>query len=367
MRLVALLNLLFLAAVIPALQAYDFIGSLPLKWRPGEIPMDVQLDSTMAPRFLRDGKASWNSVAQEAIDMWNGVLREVRFESFNGETRFDGNDENEIFFSTHVYGRRFGFNVLAITTSWRIGRERVEGDTIFNTDIDWDSYRGPLDSGPMDFRRVALHEFGHTLGLDHPDSAGQVQIAIMNATISDLDTLAEDDILGVHALYPGEGRYALNVLTVGGGQVQQLPAPDQAGTYPAGTLVTLVARPERRNRFLFWSGDENRTGRKLRVRVADDLTVFANFSTNVAPVVLTQPRSQFASRSDRVSFAVRVSSGTSVDYQWEFNGQDLPGETNPTLVLDFVGHENSGLYSCRIANARGETVSKPARLVVDGY
>jgi hypothetical protein len=132
-------------------------------------------------------------------------------------------------------------------------------------------------------------------------------------------------------------------------------------------MVTLVARPERRNRFLFWSGDENRSGRKLRIRVADDLTVLANFSTNVAPMVLTQPRSQFASVADRVSFAVRVASGTPADFQWEFNGQDLPGEIRPTLVLDFVGHEDSGLYSCRVANARGETVSKPARLVVDGY
>ena len=362
-----LLKILLLCATASLLHGYDFMGSPPIKWRPGEIPMDVQLDSTKPPRFLRDGKASWNAVAQEAIDLWNGVLREVHFESFNGETRFDGNDENEIFFSTHVYGRRFGFNVLAITTTWRIGRERVEGDTIFNTDIDWDSYRGPLDSGPLDFRRVAIHEFGHTLGLDHPDRAGQVHVAIMNSTVSDLDTLAEDDIFGAHALYPGDAQYELNVATVGDGTVQQVPAPGPGGTYRAGTQVTLVARPQRRNRFLFWSGDQNQTGRKLRVYVADNMTVIANFSTSVAPVVLTQPRSQFASVDDRVTFAVRVASGAPTDFQWEFNGQDLPGETSPTLVLDSVSHENSGLYACRVSNGRGETVSKPARLVVDGY
>jgi hypothetical protein len=56
-----------------------------------------------------------------------------------------------------------------------------------------------------------------------------------------------------------------------------------------------------------------------------------------------------------------------LSYQWEFNGTDIPMETGPELVLDYVTHDNSGLYSCRITNARGETSSKPARLIVDGY
>lgn len=298
---------------------------------------------------------------------WNSVLREVQFVSFTGETRYDGNDENEVFFSSHVYGKRFGFNVLAITTTWRLGPERVEGDTIFNAGIDWDSYRGPLDAGPIDLGRVAIHEFGHTLGLDHPDRAGQVQVSVMNSTVSDLDTLAKDDVRGVHALYPGDGRYPLHVIVVGEGAVQQIPLPDREGMYPAGTLVTLVAKPQRRNRFTYWSGDENQTGRRLRVRVADELTVVANFSTNGAPVILSQPRSQFASLAERVTFAVRAASATPAVFQWQLNGQDLPGATAPTLVLDVGGHEDSGLYSCRVANARGETSSKPARLVVDGY
>jgi hypothetical protein len=56
-----------------------------------------------------------------------------------------------------------------------------------------------------------------------------------------------------------------------------------------------------------------------------------------------------------------------MSYQWEFNGTDIPAETSPELILDLVTHANSGLYACRITNARGQTSSKPARLIVDGY
>ena len=74
----------------------------------------------------------------------------------------------------------------------------------FNTGRVWEVYAGPR-RGSVDFSRVALHEFGHVFGLDHPDEHGQVVSAIMNSKISDLNWIQADDIAGIRAIYGGGG------------------------------------------------------------------------------------------------------------------------------------------------------------------
>ena len=117
----------------------------------------------------------------------------------------DGNNINNVFFSNDLYGMAFGSGVLAVTTNWSRRGSRTEADVVFNTAYTWDSYSGPLKPGVQDFHRVALHEFGHVLGLDHPDEHGQSVQAIMNSHISGLDHLTSDDIAGAQALYGGAG------------------------------------------------------------------------------------------------------------------------------------------------------------------
>src|SRR5206468_8669813 len=110
--------------------------------------------------------------------------------------------------SPDVYGTGWGAGVLAVTLSYSssTGVAMRECDVLFNSQLKWDSYRGAqrvaATGGTLfDFRRVATHAFGHVLGLNHPDQAGQSVSAIMNSVISDLDSLAYDDITGVEALY----------------------------------------------------------------------------------------------------------------------------------------------------------------------
>jgi hypothetical protein len=145
------------------------------------------------------------------MNNWNtylGVIQFVPSIVAAGNAASD-NDINEIVFSTTVEGDPFGTGVLAVTLSstYQGIHERAESDIFFNTNsITWDSYRGAQTAnGKKDIQRVALHELGHVLGLDHPDDHNQTVTAIMNKAVSDIDTLAADDISGAQSLYRAPG------------------------------------------------------------------------------------------------------------------------------------------------------------------
>lgn len=155
---------------------------------------------------LQDGSDSWNASAADALNIWNQYVDTVQFVAAepSGSSGTDG--ANEVLFSNTVYGDTWPSNALAVTLKMSSqGSVFTETDVLFNDKLKWNSYRGPLQgSGPTgtyDFHRVALHEFGHVLGLDHPDQHGQSVVAQMNSIISDLDHLADDDISGAISLY----------------------------------------------------------------------------------------------------------------------------------------------------------------------
>ena len=58
--------------------------------------------------------------------------------------------------------------------------------------------------GDYDITSLLIHEFGHALGLGHPDEAGQDVVAIMNS-IFEVETVQPDDIAGARALWGGPG------------------------------------------------------------------------------------------------------------------------------------------------------------------
>ena len=155
---------------------------------------------------LQDGFATWNASAADALAIWNQYLVTASFVEGAGTGPAARDGANSVFFSNTIYADRFPDGVLAVTLNYsETPGTFTETDIIFNNSIKWNSYRGPVQgsgaTGTWDLHRVALHEFGHVLGLDHPDQSGQNVAALMNSVVSDLDHITDDDIAGARSLY----------------------------------------------------------------------------------------------------------------------------------------------------------------------
>jgi hypothetical protein len=204
-------NLIALLMLLTALRA----GAYTLEGNSWTLDRTVVMQLSLGgPEQLLDGFTSFNQSAQDALNIWNQYLAHLRFGSvLNSPVPPTGNDElMSVVFSSKADTDDFGSGTLAVTLIYSRGSVTEETDTYFNQAYDWDSYRGPLKStGVQDFHRVALHEFGHTLGLDHPDQAAQKVVAIMNSTVSNIDSLQADDIAGVQSLYNNGPAYQNSV------------------------------------------------------------------------------------------------------------------------------------------------------------
>ncbi|MBA2430743.1 MAG: matrixin family metalloprotease [Chthoniobacterales bacterium] len=198
--------LLFVALVVSLAQAASAFVLNGRYWPAGsEIVMHLQLQGL--PPDFRDGVASWNDSAADALAAWNQELGTVQFVRGSSPGTSGGDGKNSAFFSSTVYGDSFGDNVLAVAVNFSGSGSSVftEVDVIFNTRRQWATYRGdgPYEAPYIyDLHRVALHEFGHVLGLGHPDQQGQPGTdALMNSLISDRDYLSADDAAGARHLY----------------------------------------------------------------------------------------------------------------------------------------------------------------------
>ena len=386
-RLVAVA--LLLCAISARAWGYAFVGP---KWTTTPVTLHLQLGTNSSP--LLDGSASWGAVAENALATWNSYLANVKFAPVRNSTAQKAGDNslNNVFFDQNLYGEGFGFGVLAVTLIHYEGSRITECDVVFNNTVTWNSYRGAQrhtsSLTPIyDFSRVALHEFGHVLGLDHPDTAGQNVPALMNSHVSDLDVLVTDDINGGRALYGAAS-----------GTTPPPPAPVMAApvitAQPTGLTTTvgqsatfIVAASGAAPLTYQWlkSGTAvpgaTATVHHLPSVTLADAGAYSVVVSNaggsvtsaaatlivreaVAPVVVVQPvASQTVSRGATVTFSATVTGTEPLRYQWQHYSTSLPGATSPTLTLQNVQPEHAGVYTLRVANLAGTTAAV-ARLFV---
>jgi hypothetical protein len=160
---------------------------------------------------FQDGSGSLGESAEDALNIWNQYLVHMKFAvDWNSILPPEGHGGNtSVLMSNTIYGEAFGSGVLAVTLVSSRNSTMIEADVIFNSAWPFDSYRGALQPGRQDFHRITLHEFGHVVGLDHPDQATPPQsvAAIMNSITSNIDSLQPDDIAGAQSIYSNGPAY----------------------------------------------------------------------------------------------------------------------------------------------------------------
>lgn len=370
------------------------------QWPQGNITLQLQLDNPAPSQPLTDGSTTWNSVVTAALTDWNSHLTITRFTSVLNSTapanvdHTTSNGYNNVRWGSTIYGEAWGAaggDVAGITLGWFSNDRMTESDVLFNTSagMQWDSYRGTLkyqsNGQPInDLKRVALHEFGHVLGLDHPDQHGQTVAAIMNSVTSATDALTADDIAGGEHFYAAvlppivtQQPIAAQYVALGG-TTQDIyvfvagtppftyqwyrdntPLSGGAFTGPDFYLSGLVRSSYGSYKCIV----SNSAG-----SVTSDVSILAQPGS--APIFTTQPSSQTATVGDSVTFRVVAAGSPTPTLQWQKDGANLAnggrisGATSDTLTLTNLTSSDAGSYTAVATNSGGSVTSNAATLTV---
>ena len=93
-------------------------------------------------------------------------------------------------------------------------------------------------------------------------------------------------------------------------------------------------------------------------------TILESGEITLNPNITTQPQSQMVQAGNNVTFAINADGALPLNYQWQFNGQNIGGQTTSSLSLTNVQFANAGGYSVVVTNAYGSTNSAVAQLTV---
>jgi hypothetical protein len=187
---------LLAAALVPAAAApFVLLGSV---WQQGKAPLHVgALDGAGFRSALLDAASDWEAISDfefRSDFAGDGACKR----DFFGRGDLDDGVEFE---TRDCDGFSLDFDTLAVTQIESDGDRVVSVGIVFNDDLDWQLYDGFWDDQQPDFRRVALHELGHWLGLDHENRVP----SIMASFAGDTDALRADDVDGVRFLYGPTG------------------------------------------------------------------------------------------------------------------------------------------------------------------
>jgi hypothetical protein len=86
-----------------------------------------------------------------------------------------------------------------------------------------------------------------------------------------------------------------------------------------------------------------------------------------SPLITQFPQSLTVDTGSTATFTVAASGKPTPTYQWRFNGNQLTGETNTSLVINNVQDVNTGSYDVVVSNDIGSVTSNTATLNIFYY
>jgi glucose/arabinose dehydrogenase len=133
------------------------------------------------------------------------------------------------------------------------------------------------------------------------------------------------------------------------------PATDQATRFANGLPgpVDLDVGPDGSLYYLARGGDLGQ-GRISKIR----------FEQAGAPNITSQPQSQSISRGASATFSVAADGAGTLAYQWQFNGQDIPGANDASFTVNNAQSNDAGAYRVIVSNDIGSAASAAATLTV---
>ena len=176
---------------------------------------------------------SWRDAFTEAASTWTNATNFTFNLSDTQVASCSTSDlRNFIGFAGDVCGDAWGDTTLGVTITATFANTpavTAKTDVLFNDGLIWDVYHGNLRASHHDFRRTAVHELGHVLGLDHETGVS----AIMAPYEGNLESPTADDLSGIASLYGASSDLPPILLT--------LETPSDKGAFGDGSVLNGIS------------------------------------------------------------------------------------------------------------------------------